>query len=145
MSLSRTLRADFRGAAEKGTLDGVFANAGWAQFAALGKILGTLRRPFLDSNVKGFGFYVAEVASAFCGWCLESSRHASKPPTVVKSSFALGSGVSYRRHESRASSSFPRETWTQWGLKGLAGFRVTKRGQPGLYRHAPMRSIDKLA
>jgi NAD(P)-dependent dehydrogenase (short-subunit alcohol dehydrogenase family) len=70
----------------KGKLDCVFANAGIARYAPLGKITEDLYDSIFNVNVKGLLFHGAEGASAAAGWCLHHSEcvHRRQQRVVVE-------------------------------------------------------------
>src|SRR5438046_4838123 len=118
---------------EKGKLDIVFANAGGAKFAPLGKITEEHYDALFNSNVKGVLFTVQKVLSLLpngASIILNASIAASTAPLPA---------LSVYNATKAAVRSFER-TWTT-DLKDRR-IRVNAVspgcGEPGLYQHAPM-------
>jgi len=109
---------------EKGKLDIVFANAGMAKYAALGKVTEELYDLTFDINVKGLLFTVQKALPLLpdgASIILNASIVASK---------GLSSNSVYSATKA-AVRSFAR-TWTT----DLKASHSRERGKPRIYRHA---------
>ena len=118
---------------EKGKLDIVFANAGGAKFAPLGKITEEHYDTLFNSNVKGVLFTVQKALSL-----LPNGASIILNASIAASTAPLPAWSVYNATKA-AVRSFAR-TWTT-DLKDRR-IRVNAvspgYGEPGLYRHAPM-------
>ncbi len=113
---------------EKGKLDIVFANAGAAQFAVLGKITEEHYDALFNSNVKGLLFTVQKALPLLpdgASIILNASTAASKAPAHEWSVYSA----------TKAAVRFVRADMDN-GLEGSPHSR--ERVEPGPYRHAPM-------
>jgi NAD(P)-dependent dehydrogenase (short-subunit alcohol dehydrogenase family) len=110
---------------EKGKLDIVFANAGVAKYAPLGKITVELYDSIFSVNVERPPVHGAEGASAATRWRLYH------PERIDRRQQRVGVEQCLQRHESRGA--FVRADMDH-GFEGAPHSR--ERGEPGLHRHA---------